>query len=184
MPDVTGKKTFYYGFTGLIEPGSATQIAGAFNTAVNNSYDEIYLCFSSSGGYVADGLYLYNYIRSLPAKVVIHNTGTVASIATVVYVAADERYCSEHGMFMVHPTEIPQQGNIRSETLQSLLDGALTDDRRTENILRQRTAIPDDILAARLYKDVHIRPDEAVEFGLANAVCEFSLPRGNQVIQI
>lgn len=184
MPDLAGTKTVYYGFTGPIEPGSATRIAAAFNAAVNDSYDEIYLCFSSTGGYVADGIYLYNHIRSLPAKVIIHNTGTVASIATAIYVAANERNCSEHGVFMMHPTEMPQQNNMRSETLQSLLDAALANDQRTENILRQRTSIPDDILTARRVKEVHIGPEEAVEFGLANAVCDFSLPRGNEIIQI
>ena len=91
MPDLAGKKTAYYGFTGIIEPGSATRIASAFNIAVNNGYDEIYLCFSSTGGYVADGIYLYNHITSLPIKTTIHNTGTVASIATAVYVASSDR---------------------------------------------------------------------------------------------
>ena len=30
MPDLPGKKTAYYGFTGPIEPGSVTRIAAAF----------------------------------------------------------------------------------------------------------------------------------------------------------
>ena len=184
MPDLAGKKMAYYGFTGVIEPGSATRIAAALNFAVNNGYDEIYLCFSSTGGYVADGIYLYNHIISLPANVTIHNTGTVSSIATAIYVAANERKCSAHGMFMMHPTEMPQQNNMRSETLQSLLDAALADDQRTENILRQRTSIPDEILADRRTKEVNITPEKAVEFGLAHAVCDFSLPRGHEIIQI
>ena len=91
MPDLAGKKTAYYGFTGVIEPGSVTRIASAFNHSVNNGFDEIYLCFSSTGGFVADGIYLYNHIRALPIKTIIHNVGTVASIATAIYVAASER---------------------------------------------------------------------------------------------
>ncbi len=184
MPDLAGKKTAYYGFAGVIEPGSATRIASAFNIAVNNGYDEIYLCFSSTGGYVADGIYLYNHITSLPIKTTMHNTGTVASIATAVYVAASERCCSEHGIFMMHPTEMPQQNNMRSETLQSLLDAALADDQRTENILRQRTSIPRDVLTARRFKEVHITPEKAVEFGLTHTVCDFTLPKGNEILQI
>ena len=184
MPDLAGKKTAYYGFTGVIEPGSATRIASALNHAVNNSCDEVYLCFSSTGGFVADGIYLYNHIRALPIKVVIHNVGTVASIATAIYVAASERPCSEHGVFMMHPTEMPQQDNMRAERLQYLLDAALADDQRTENILRQRTAIPDDTLTARRFRDVYITPQKAVEFGLSDAVRDFTLPRGNEILQI
>ena len=184
MPDIAGKKTAYYGFTGIIEPGSATRIASAFNLAVNNSYDEIYLCLSSTGGLVADGIYLYNHIRSLPANVIIHNIGTVASIAMAVYVAGSERKCSGHGVFMMHPTEMPQQGNMRSERLQDLLNMALADDQRTEDILRQRTSIPDDTLSARRSREVFITPQQAVEFGLSDAVCDFTLPAGNEIRQI
>ena len=184
MPDIAGKKTAYYGFTGIIEPGSSTRIASALNSAVNDGYDEIYLCLSSPGGFTADGIYLYNHIRSLPIEVTIHNTGTVSSIATVVYVAASKRLCSEHGVFMVHPTAMSQEDNMRSEKLQDLLNAALADDQRTENILRERTSMPDDALSARRYRDVSIVPQQAVEFGLADAVCDFTLPRGNKIFQI
>lgn len=181
MPE---KKTAYYGFTGIIEPGSATRITSALNVSVNDGCDEIYLCFSSFGGHVADGVFLYNHIRSLPVPVTIHNTGTVASIAAAVYVAAERRFCSEHGIFMIHPTEMPAQDYMRAERLQSHLSAALADDERTENILRQRASIPDAILAERRFNDVYITPQDAVEFGLAHKISEFSLPRGNEIFQI
>ena len=112
---MTKQKTAYYGFTGVIEPASATRIASALNLATNAGYEEVYLCLSSTGGYVADGIYLYNHIRGLPIKTTIHNTGTVASIATAVYVAAEHRYSSPHGMFLIHPTEMPSHASMRAE---------------------------------------------------------------------
>ena len=184
MPDLSGKKTAYYGFTGIIEPESVTRIAAAFNYAVNDRRDEIYLCLSSIGGSVADGIYLYNHIKSLPVTVTIHNTGNISSIATAIYVAADVRNCSAHGVFMIHPTEMPQKNNMRAETLSFLLDAALADDQRIEDILRQRASIPDKILTSRRFKDVHISPEKAVEFGLADSISEFELPDGNEVMQI
>ena len=184
MPDLAEKKTAYYGFTGVIEPASATRIATAFNHAVNNGYDEIHLCLSSTGGYVADGVFLYNHVMSLPAPVIIHNAGTVMSIATAFYVAAKTRYCSKHGVFMIHPTQMPAQSNMQAEQLQSSLTAALADDHRTENILRERARIPDSILTERRFKEVYITAEQAVEFGLAHEIVEFSLPQGNEIIQI
>ncbi len=178
------KKTAYYGFTGIIDSGSVTRITSAFNLAVNNGYEEICMCLSSTGGFIADGIYLYNHIRSLPVKVIIHNTGTVASIATAVYVGAEERYCSEHGIFLIHPTEMPAQEYMRAERLQANLTAALAEDKRTEDILRQRATIPEDILATRRFNDVHITPEDAVKFGLAHDICEFALPEGNEILQI
>ncbi len=184
MTSPAAKKTAYYGFTGLIEPSSVTRIASAFNLAVNNGYDQIYLCISSHGGLISDGVYLYNHIRGLPVHVIAHNTGTVASIAAAIFVGADERYCSAHGMFMIHPTSMQNQEMMSAERLQASLDAALADDNRTENILRERTTIPDDLLAARLSKECYITPEEAVKFGLANSVCDFALPSGHEIIQI
>jgi ATP-dependent protease ClpP protease subunit len=73
---------------------------------------------------------------------------------------------------------------MSAQRLQSSLDSALADDRRTENILRERAAIPEEILTARRFKDVYITPKEAVIYGLVHGVKEFELPKGNQIIQI
>ena len=87
-------------------------------------------------------------------------------------------------MFMIHPTIMSSKEDMSAQRLQSSLDSALADDRRTENILRERAAIPEEILTARRFKDVYITPKEAVIFGLVHAVREFVLPEGEQIIQI
>lgn len=184
MADLSGKKTVYYGFTGLIEPNTVTRIAAALNTAVNSGCEKIYLCMSSHGGLITDGVFLYNHIRGLPVHVTAHNIGTVASIAAAVFVGADERYCSTHGVFTIHPTAINPQEALSAERLQSSLDAALADDERTENILRERAAVPDSILRARRLKDIHISPEDALKFGLVDEIKEFALPKGNEIFQI
>lgn len=185
MPDLNGAPICrYFGFSGMIDDNGVTRVAAAFNLAVNEGCDEVHLCFSSLGGYVHSGIYLYNHIRSLPLKVVAHNAGTVASIAVAVFLAADERYCSQHGVFMVHPTSLSPQAGMTATLLQSSLNGALADDQRTEDILRQRSNIPDTVLADRRAKDVHITPTEAVSYRLVDAVREFTLPQGHQILQV
>ena len=184
MPDLAGQKIAFFGFTGVIDSGGVSRISSALNSAVNGAYDEVHLCFSSLGGYVADGIYLYNHMRGLPLKVVAHNIGSVSSIAVAVFVGADERYCSSHAMFMIHPTAFPTLEGMSAERLQGALDAALADDNRTENILRERTTIPDHILTKRRFCDVDITPDDAAQFGLVQGIREFTLPRGQQIIQI
>lgn len=184
VPHAAKPKISYMGFTGAIDTAGTARLAAALSSAVNNGCDEAHLCLSSLGGYVADGIYLYNHIRSLPLKVVAHNVGSVSSIAVTVFLAARERYCSSHAMFMIHPTVIPSQDGMSAERLQSALDAALADDRRTENILRERTCIPARILAERRTKDVHIMPAQAAEYGIVHKVREFMLPPRSQFVQI
>jgi ATP-dependent Clp protease, protease subunit len=174
----------WFGFTGMIEPGGVGRIAGALNSAVNSGIETVHLSFSSNGGYVADGIFLHNHIRALPVDVVIYNTGSVSSIAVSVFLAATERYCSSHAMFMIHPTTMGSAEGMSARRLQSTLDAALADDDRTDNILRQYASIPDDVLAARRYSEIHISPRQAVDFGLVQGVREFALPKGQQIIQI
>jgi ATP-dependent Clp protease, protease subunit len=174
----------YFGFTGMIEPAGVGRIAGALNSAVNSGIATVHLSFSSNGGYVADGIYLHNHIRALPLHLIIYNTGSVGSIAVSVFLAGHERYCSQHAMFMIHPTTMGSAEGMSARRLQSTLDAALADDDRTDNILRQYSAIPDDVLTARRFSEVHISPREAVEFGLVQGVREFSLPQGQNIVQI
>ncbi|KRA97883.1 hypothetical protein ASD83_12460 [Devosia sp. Root685] len=177
-------ETAYFGFTGPIEPAGVGRLAGALNSAINSGVSLVHLAFSSSGGYVADGVYLYNHIRALPLELVIYNTGSVSSIAVSVFLGAQQRFCSAHGMFMIHPTTMGQSEGLTARRLQSTLDAALADDDRTDNILRERSRIPEDVLAARRHSEIYISPVQAVNYGLVEAVREFSLPKGEQIIQI
>lgn len=185
MPDLNGDPLRrFYGFSGMIDDNGVTRLATAFNLAVNEGFEEVHLCISSLGGYVHSGIYLYNHIRALPLRVVMYNVGSVASIAVAIFAAADERYCSEHGVFMIHPTAVNPQAGMTATLLQSSLNSALADDLRTENILRERANIPENVLADRKAKDVYITPRDAAAYGLVNEVREFSLPDGHQIFQV
>ncbi|MHA6299693.1 ATP-dependent Clp protease proteolytic subunit [Devosia sp. CAU 1758] len=174
----------FFGYTGPIEPGGVGRLAGALNSAVNEGVERVTLAFSSNGGYVADGVYLYNHIRALPLHLVIYNTGSVGSIAVSVFLAAAERYCSTHSMFMIHPTTMGHSDGMSARRLQSTLDAALADDDRTDDILRERSRIPPAVLATRRHSEVHIAPAQACDYGFVDAVREFALPKGHQIVQI
>ena len=184
MGEMSTRKIAYYAYTGAIDSNGASRVASALNAAVKNRCHEVQLCISSYGGFVSDGIFLYNHIRGLPLRVVAHNVGSVTSIAVAVFLAAHERYCSSLGMFMIHPTVMSSKDGMSAQRLQSSLDSALADDRRTELILRERAAIPEEILTARRFKDVYITPSEAVIYGLVHAVKEFALPDGEEIAQI
>lgn len=175
----------YYGFTGPIESQSVTRICSALNHAVNHGVDGIYMAFSSLGGYTADGIYLYNHLRALPIPITIHATGNVASIAVQCLVGASRRICSRHVLLMMHPTVVPVSAEGASwERLQGSMASALAEEKRTEDVLRERANIPDDILSDRMVKEVHITPEDALKFGIVHALGEFAIPPGAKIAQI
>lgn len=184
MPDLAGVKIAYLGYCGLIDSAGVTRIAAMVNTAVNEQFDSVHLCFSSPGGYVGDGIYLYHHLKSLPIPITMHNTGTVASVATTLFVAGTHRVCCPHSTFMMHPVAMPANGNMASELLLAALDAAQRDEARTESILRERTTIPAETLSLRRTHDIYITPEQALAFGLVHEVAEFTLPPGNKIFQI
>jgi ATP-dependent Clp protease protease subunit len=185
MPDLAGPKIAYYGYCGPIDSAGVTRIAQAINAAVNQQYDHVNLCFSSIGGYVGDGMYLYHHIRSLPIPLTMHNTGTVASIAATLFVAGEKRLCSPNAIFMIHPVSVGTQAQaLSSAPLVTALQAALADEERTDAILRERTKIPVEILDARRRGDIYIPAKQALEYGLVHEIGDFSLPAGNQIFQI
>ena len=47
----------------------------------------IYFLFSSQGGGVNAGITLHNFLTALPVEIVMHNVGSVESIANVIFLA-------------------------------------------------------------------------------------------------
>lgn len=184
MADLAGEKVAYLGFCGPIDSDGVSKIAATLNAAVNENYDAVYMTITSPGGYVSDGIYLYNHIRGLPVPVILHNTGSMASIAATLFLASDRRICSPNAVFMMHPVTLGAQGAMAAEALQANLTAALADENRTDAILRERANIDPNVLARRRFTDVYLSAEQALGFGLVHRVEEFRLPPGNQIVQL
>lgn len=184
MADLVGPKTLYIGFCGVIDPDGVRRIAGVFNQAVNDQFDAVHMTFTSQGGYVSDGIYLYHHLRSLPIHICIHNMGMVASIATTIYAAAHKRGACLNAMFMIHPVQNTPNGSLAHDNLEALLQSARADETRIDSILRERAAIPDDILSRRQSVDIFFTAQQALEFSLVHEIADFTLPTGNQIFHI
>lgn len=185
MPDLAGLKVAYLTFCGLIDSTGVGRIAATINQAVNESYDEVYLCVTSLGGYVGDGIFLYNHIRAMPIRVTMHNTGTMASIAATLFTAGQRRVCSPNAIFMMHPVSVGGGSTpMAVEPLQAALRAAGSDEARTEAILRERTTMSDQLLTGRRFTDIYLTAEDALGCGLTHEIADFSLPPGNQIFHI
>lgn len=95
--------TVYINCYGAINPPSVQKLMFACSELVlKEKPGTLYFNFSSTGGDVNAGITLYNFLRSLPARIVMHNTGSIDSVATVIFHAAEERIASPNSTFMFH----------------------------------------------------------------------------------
>jgi ATP-dependent Clp protease protease subunit len=73
--------------------------------------DVIYFLLASPGGEVSAGINLYNFLKSISPKIIMHNMGSVDSIGIVVFLAGAERYAAPHTSFLFHGVENTSQKN-------------------------------------------------------------------------
>jgi ATP-dependent Clp endopeptidase proteolytic subunit ClpP len=134
--------------------------------------EPIEITINSPGGSVLDGLALYDAILRLRRKghhVTTRGTGLIASMATILMQAGDERILDANSWFMIHEVSAGSRGTVSEMEDQAAfvkrLNGRLMD------ILAERSTLTKkQILARTKKKDDWLSADEAVGFGFADKV--------------
>jgi ATP-dependent Clp protease, protease subunit len=183
-PAATSLPTEIYAiFCGGIEQFTAQKISSGLTGAIAQKAEHVHILFQSSGGFIGDGVYLYNLLRSLPIKSSLYNAGQVSSAAVTAYLGATHRYVSSQATFMIHRgTQNPQPATSRN--LRHIGNNLSIDDQRTETILRSHINLSDEIWNTMQYHDVYLSAEEAIDCGMAEAVKDFAPPLGTQVYNL
>lgn len=143
-----------------------------------------HILIQSNGGYVSDGICLYNYLSKLPIRIVTYNAGAVASIAVILFLAGEQRYASDTARFMVHKSHASAPHGARPDALRIIVEGLQADDARTEQILRTHVRLTEGHWMTHAYSDLHLNADEALAVGLIGEVRDFVPPKGVRVTNI
>lgn len=97
------EKIIYINYVDDISLPKVKGLMGVCNDLVaQHKPDKLYFLLASPGGDVNAGIAFYNFLKAIPVKVVMHNIGTIDSIATVIFTAGDERYANPHTSFLFH----------------------------------------------------------------------------------
>ncbi len=64
----------------------------------------IYLYIDSKGGMLRDSLFLYDFIKALPTKVIAIVNGKACSSAFLAMLACGQKKSTPHSLFMIHGT--------------------------------------------------------------------------------
>ena len=182
MPPPSVSSEIYTVFSGQINQDAVQRILKGLApaTAPNARISGIHMLFHSFGGFVGDGVCLFNFFRSFPLPLTLYNSGTVMSAATVAYLGAKKRKTSARATFMIHRTRNAHQSATAS-ALEGLTESIALDDARTESILREQVTLPPDKWTEFNYRDLHFSGEQAVQIGLAQELGEFDPPPGIQI---
>jgi ATP-dependent Clp protease protease subunit len=178
--------TTYISFSAEISPQTTETLIAVLGEQANNKVDEVYLMLSTPGGFVANGLNLYNVLRALPFKLIIHNVGNVDSIGNAIFLAGVERYACPHSTFMFHGVGFDTKTGQRFEEkiLRESLGSLLQDQRRIGDIIRQHTNL-DARKIRNLFREARTKDaDYAKSVGIVHDIRDVKIPPGSPIISL
>lgn len=130
--------------------------------------DTINVGINSYGGEIGEGLAIYNALKRHPAKVRTRCDGFACSIASVIFMAGDERVMADPSMLMIHNGWTIAQGDAKA--LRKQADDIEKMTEASVQIYMQHATIEEEELRALMDAETWIAADEAVSMGLATSI--------------
>ena len=175
----------YVLFTREISQESMNELIDALMNAANSS-SETYLLLNCGGGNVMAGIYAYNMMRALPTKLIVHNVGSVNSVANVLFLAADTRYSTPPSTFMFHGVAFNRQGPLKLDEryLKEYLDSVVADHDRIGKIISDRSHLtPSEV--SELFSEQRVRDvDWALDRGVIHEIVDLKIPPDASIRQL
>jgi len=146
--------------TGITEK----ELRAALDTAKGK---KIQLNVNSPGGYVSEGLGLYNAINSRRQDITCKITGYALSAASFFPLAASKVISPANAIWMIHPAQWVAMGS--ASDLRKTADALDIHDQSILGIYQKKTGKPAAEIKAAMERETWMTGAEAVAFGLAEA---------------
>ncbi|HZF00662.1 MAG TPA: ATP-dependent Clp protease proteolytic subunit [Methylomirabilota bacterium] len=174
---------FYGIFSGAIDQASLQKFFNNFAVVTQQPQPNkhLHLLVQSTGGTIADGTAMYNFLKAAPIDVFVYNSGCVQSMATVCFLAAKRRVVSRHATFMLHRASCAPQAMTMSR-LADVLKSLEIDDGRMDAILKSHLKLSDEQWAHLRNNEFWFTADDALKSGLATEIGDFSPPKGAKIL--
>ena len=175
----------YVGLFSTIEAQSAEELVDTISNKLPDNTHTIYMLMCVSGGNVQHGLAIFNFLKGLPYKIIMHNIGSVDSIANVIFLAGDERYATENGTFLIHRVSSRMKDNlVTTSFIKEKLSCIKSDEDRISEIMTTYTKMS---MAEhkQLFEYGEVKDAQyALEKGMIHAVKEIKIPPMKRIIVI
>ena len=136
--------------------------------ALDPDIEVINVHINSYGGEVAEGLAIYNMLRNHKAKVRTYCDGFACSIASVIFMAGDERIMGNASLLMVHNAWMWTYGNANQ--LRKDADDLDKITQASIEAYKVHVNITEEEIKELLDNETWLLPSEALEMGFATAI--------------
>ena len=133
----------YINFYGPIEFNIAQGLMDLCCRLVSQGAKSLYFLLASPGGEINTGIELYNFLKSLPITIVMHNMSAIDSIATVVFLSGNERYACPNSSFLFHgaKTTFLKETSFDLRQINERASSLSKDEQKIKGIITNNTSI-------------------------------------------
>ncbi|WP_045689405.1 Clp protease ClpP [Hymenobacter sp. AT01-02] len=134
-------------------------------------FDTVRVTINSPGGYVSEGMGIYDYLRSLPdCTIITEALGQCSSIGTAVFLAGSERRIHAHTEFLIH---LPSGGAIgTADQMQQYVNDLKRDEQNLIDLYVTRAGVEETTVAELMAQETTLTPERAQELGFATLVVQ------------
>ena len=146
--------------------------------ALGKDVTQIDVYINSYGGEVAEGVAIYNALKRHKAKVRTICDGFACSIASVIFMAGDERIMNEASMLMIHNAWTFAEGNAAE--LRKQADDLDKITKLSIETYKAHSDLTEEEIVALMDAETWILPEEAVEYGFATSIAKTEKSNASQ----
>lgn len=136
----------------------------------NKEADTLIVHINSMGGSVTEGYAIHDILKATGKAIITQAEGLVASIATIVFLAGDDRRITENSQLMIHNPWGFAGGD--SSDVQKYADQLKKEETKMAEFYASRTGQSVDDIIAMMKEETYLTADEAIEKGFATAKVE------------
>lgn len=178
-PPIDRTKAYYVFFDQTIDVNSMRALRRQLAALVEAGVERITLVISSPGGAVDPMLVTYSFIRALPATVDTHAQGFVASAATVLFLAGNQRSADRAARFLFHPGTTAMVGVMNEQQVQDRLSQVDAVQGVMASIYQDRTRLTNEQVQHFASAQVVLTAEQARDAGVVDQVADLKIPGGN-----
>jgi hypothetical protein len=125
---------------------------------------------------------LNNFLRALPIELTMHNTGSIDSIANIIFLSANTRYTSVHSSFMFHGIFHPINASLKKIQLQELLSGINVSESKVAGIISERTNLTTKEIKRLFLQGETKDAPFALKKGLVTEIRDPKIPKDTEIL--
>ncbi|OGK20071.1 hypothetical protein A3C23_03800 [Candidatus Roizmanbacteria bacterium RIFCSPHIGHO2_02_FULL_37_13b] len=171
-------ETITYTYTGSVEPNNVNNTITWINNQINTivGIKTLYFYLSSTGGDMDSAIRLYDFLKSIPVKVIMIGFGQIDSAANTIYLAGEERIAVKNCRFFLHEGTFTMNQasalHVHEETLLFLKEIL----RRSIEIISAETKKSNNQIKKVLKDGTLLNTIDAQKFGMVHKIVN-KLPR-------